>query len=95
MDKKEKEKLLKQIKAASKDKDVLEAVKLENTMEERFKMIENLALETGLQKGIEQGIEQDRVNIVKAMLKEKTDYEFISKITGKTVEEIKKIEKSL
>ncbi len=101
MDKKEKEKLLKEIKEKARDKNVLEAIKLENTMEDRFKMIEDLALETGLQQGlqqgieqgIKQGIEQNTIEIIKILLERKMSYQDISEIAKKSIAEIKKIEK--
>jgi len=46
----------------------------------------------GLNTGISQGIETTIVNTIKSMLENKADYEFISKVTGKTIEEIKEIE---
>ncbi len=99
MNKEEKEKLIKEIKEKAKDKEILEAVKLENTMEDRFKMIEDLALETGLQQGIEQGIkqgiEQKTVELIMNMIVNNIDYDTISKITSKSIEEIKEIEKSI
>ena len=95
MDKKEKEKLLKEIKAKIKDKDILEAIKLENSIDDRFKMIEAMALETGLQQGIEKGREENTVEIIKAMLENNSSYEFISKITGKSKEEIDSIAKNM
>ena len=107
MNKEEKEKLIKEIKEKAKDKEILEAVKLENTMEDRFKMIEDLALETGLQQGIEQGIkqgikqgieqgiEQKTVELIMNMIVNNIDYDTISKITSKSIKEIKEIEKSI
>ena len=99
MNKEEKEMLIKEIKEKAKDKEILEAVKLENTMEDRFKMIEDLALETGLQQGIEQGIkqgiEQKTVELIMNMIVNNIDYDTISKITSKSIEEIKEIEKSI
>ena len=71
---KEKEKFINDIREKARDKDVLEAIKLENTIEERFKWIEDIArsegyedgvnkglkegLKQGIKKGIEKGIEQ-------------------------------------
>ena len=43
----------------------------------------------------EDGIESKTLEVIKNMLEEKTDYEFISKVTGKTVEEIKEIESNM
>ena len=70
----------------------------ENQMKETF----NQGIEQGIEKGIEQGIkkginqgmEEKTISIIKEMLKEKSSYEFISKITGKSIKEIKEIEKS-
>ena len=45
-------------------------------------------LAKGLKQGIEQGIEQEKINIVKNMLKEQTDTNFISKVTGLSIEKI-------
>ena len=45
--------------------------------------------------GLEQGIEQNTTAIIKAMLENELDYETISKVTDKTLDEIKKIENSM
>ena len=116
---KEKEKFINDIKEKSKDKDVLEALKLENTVEDRFKWIENIAksegydlgyeeghnlgykdghregvefgIEQGIEQGIEKGIEKNTSDIIKAMIDNNISYEKISKITNKSIDEIKKI----
>ena len=87
----EKEKFLNDVKEKAKDKDVLEGIKLENTVEERFKWIEDIARSEGL----EQGIEQNTIDIIKNMLRHNDSYEYISEITSKSIEEIKEIEKSM
>ena len=99
------------MKEKSKDKDVLEALKLENTVEDRFKWIENIAKsegydlgyekghnlgykdghKEGVEFGIEQGIEKNTSDIIKAMIDNNISYEIISKITNKSIDEIKKI----
>jgi len=43
----------------------------------------------------EEGIEQNKVDVIKSMLSKKMSYKDISDITGKTIEEVKEIEKSL
>ena len=43
----------------------------------------------------ERGIENNRLEMIKNMLKENYEYESISKISGKTIEEIKEIEESM
>ena len=47
------------------------------------------------EEGIEQGISQNTIDTIKKMLKEKISYELINKITGKSIKEIKEIEKSI
>ena len=49
---------------------------------------ERLFRNSFIQKGIEQGIEQNNIEIAKKMLQENTDINFISKITGLSIEEI-------
>ena len=108
MNDKERSKFVNDIKVASEDKDTWEAVKLEETLEDRFAWIEAFAraderdksLAEGLEQGIEQGIEQGREegreeakdDMVKSMLSEKLSYEVISKVTGKSIDYIKSIE---
>ena len=87
----EKSKLIDSVKKISKDKDIKEAVKLEDSIEYRFKLVEEDALE----RGINQGKEETLTDTIKSMLKEKLSYDLISKITGKSLNEIKKIEESL
>ena len=52
-------------------------------------------IEQGIEKGIEQGIESNKREIIVSMLNKKMDYNTISEITGKTIEEIKEIEDSI
>ena len=49
----------------------------------------------GVNTGFEQGIEQNKLEMIQRMLKNKVDYETISNITEKTIDEIKEIEKGL
>ena len=85
----EKEKFLRDIKEKSKDKDVLEGIKFEDNMEYRFKLVEADAYERGL----EQGLEQRTIDIIKSMLENNISNEIISKVSGKSLEEIEEIEK--
>ncbi|EKV56191.1 hypothetical protein A966_12561 [Brachyspira hampsonii 30446] len=48
-------------------------------------------IEQGIEKGIEQGIEQEKHSLAKNMKKENIDINIISKVTGLSVEEIKKL----
>lgn len=45
--------------------------------------------------GIEQGIEENKIDVIRSMLKKNIDYNTISEITNKSVEEIKEIEKNI
>ena len=55
----------------------------------------SISYDVGMEFGITRGFEQANINNVKAMLKNNADYEFISKVSGKNIEEIKDIEKSM
>lgn len=91
MSKNEKEKFLKQVVDMSKDKDIQDAIRLEDNIEYRFKLVEEDALE----RGISQGIEQNTIDIIKEMLKNNATLEFVSTVTGKSIQEIKEIENSI
>ena len=49
----------------------------------------------GLKEGFEHGIEQNKIEMVKGMIKEKIPLKTIEKIANVSLEEIKKIEESL
>ena len=54
------------------------------------------SIENGIrEEGEEKGKEEEKISIIKSMLNEKLDYDFISKITGKTTEEVKEIENNM
>ena len=52
----------------------------------------NDGIEQGIELGIEQGVAQEKEQMVKLMLKEKIPYDTISKVSGLTIEAIKKLE---
>ena len=52
-------------------------------------------VEEGMKQGIEKGIEQGKLDIIKALFKRKMSYSDISNITGKTIQELKDLEKTL
>ena len=60
----------------------------------RNKMIAD-ANSQGIEQGIEQGSLQEKNQVAINLLKEKMPYDLISKVTGLTAEEIKKIEKNM
>lgn len=91
MDKETKEKFLDDVVEKSKDKDIGEAIKLEDNINYRFKLME----EDALNRGLEQGIEQTIIDTINRMMQDNVSLETISKYTGKTIEEIKIIQKSL
>ena len=84
----EKEKFIDTIKEVNDDERVLE----DWMWEEHYRLKEIDERNTALQEGREEGIEDNKKEVIINMLKEKSDYEFISKITGKTIDEIKEIE---
>jgi len=91
----EKENFLNDIKIKASDEDVQESLRLEHDIEYRFDLVKEDALERGIEQGIEQGIEETLINTIKKMLKNNASLDFISKVTGKSILEIKKIENSL
>ena len=55
----------------------------------------NEGLKEGIEQGFERGIEQNKIEMVKGMIKEKIPLKTIEKIANVSLEEIKKIEESL
>ena len=86
-----KKKFINDVLEASNDKDVQKAVKLEDSIDYRFELVE----EEALKRGFEQGTKETKRDMIKEMLKQKLDYELISKVSGKSINEIKEIEKSI
>jgi hypothetical protein len=82
----EKKNLLDSIEKIGQDDKILQATKLEDSIEDRYRIIAGYARD--------EGVEKTTLDIIKNMLKNNSEYEFISKITGKSIEEIKKIEAS-
>ena len=76
----------------------LEKLRLSELKEAREKGIEQgiekgieKGIEQGIEKGIEKGIEQEKIEIVKNMLKDEVDISVISKYTGLSKEEIERL----
>ena len=88
---KEKNKFLEELKEKSTDKEVLASLKFEDSIDYRFNLVEEDALERGSRQGFERGVEQNTIDMIQQMLKNNIDLEKISKISNKTIEEIKKI----
>ena len=74
---------------------MLKAIKLENSIDYRFALVEEEALNRGIEQGISQGIEQEKESVIKAMLQKKMNIEDIHDITEKSIEEIKRIEECM
>ena len=95
MDKDEKEKFVSDCNNASKDtkwlsewnSDLFAEMVKHNVLED--------AKNEGIEEGFEQGIEQNKITMIKGMLKENIDIKTISKVASVPINEIKKIEKSL
>ena len=49
----------------------------------------------GIQEGLQKGVEESKKEVIINMLRKKLDYTIISEVTGKTIEEIKEIEKDI
>ena len=83
----EKEKFLNTIKEVNDDERVLE----DWMWEEHYRLKEIDERNTALQEGREEGIEDNKKEVIINMLKKEMDYNVISEITGKTIDEIKEI----
>ncbi|MBR1413420.1 MAG: hypothetical protein IJ574_01970 [Bacilli bacterium] len=68
------------------------AFRIYMTEEEEREIIHNTELEEAKEQGIEQGIEQRNIEIAKNLIKENINIELISKTTGLSIEEVKKIQ---
>lgn len=87
----EKKEFLDNVRAANRDEELVTAWRRERN--ERWK---RESIENGIrEEGEEKGKEEEKISIIKSMLNEKLDYDFISKITGKTTEEVKEIENNM
>ena len=87
----EKKKFLNTIKEVNDDERVLE----DWMWEEHYRLKEIDERNTALQEGREEGIEDNKKEVIINMLKKEMDYNVISEITGKSIDEIKKIEKDM
>ena len=59
--------------------------------EKMDKMVQDNLIELAKKRGIESNTKE----MIENMLKKNTDYEYISEISGKTIEEIKEIEENM
>ena len=87
----EKKEFLDNVRAANRDEELVAAWRSERN--ERWK---RESIENGMRaEGLKEGEEKEKASIIKSMLNEKIDYNTISKVTGKTIEEIKEIENNM
>ena len=103
----EKERLINTIKDVNNDENIIPAwifeenARLKAEQEREFAIEEGHEIgikegrKEGIKEGIKEGKEENKKEVIINMLKKNTDYEFISEITGKTIEEIKDIEKTI
>ena len=68
---------------------------IEEGAEKGFKKGIKQGKKEGIQEGLQKGAEESKKEVVINMLNEGMNYDIISKITGKTVEEIKEIEETI
>ena len=91
MTKKEKEKFLNDVKVKSQDKNVIHDIKIERTVEDRYKWIEGCT-----RYAVTEEVTKEVTNdMIKAMLKKGLSLEDISDISKCSIEEIKKISKEV
>ena len=91
----EKDRFLNTVRELNEDEKVVKDWMLEENDKLRYYNDLKASEEQGIEKGIEQGIEDKSKEVVINLLNEGSDYNFISKISGKTIEEIKEIEKDI
>ena len=91
MDGKDRDKFLKDVRDASKDKFLLSEWESDKMAE----LVKSEGIRYAELEGFEQGREQANIDNIKAMLENNIDLNVIVKISGKSIEEIKEIERSM
>ena len=102
----EKEHFLNTVREANDDRKILREWQLqdaklkiieENNAEKRRIHKEGIkqGKKEGIQEGLQKGAEESKKEVIINMLRKKLDYTIISEVTGKTIEEIKEIEKNI
>ena len=91
----EKESLFKTIKEVNDDERLLKDWILEDNEKMKFHGQMAYAREEGIKAGEKVGAEAKETEVIKIMLKRNYNYEEISMITNKSIEEIKEIEKNM
>ena len=89
----EKEKMDKLVRDAARKEAIKEG--LEEGREKGLKEGIEQGIEQGLEQGLEQGKEIKTIEMIKSMLENNANLEFISKVSGKSINDIKEIKKSI
>ena len=84
------EELSKKVNKLNQDPEIIDVI-IENEDEIINNTLYEKGISEGISQGISQGIEQNKIENAKKMLKEKLDIDLISKITGLSKDEIKKL----
>ena len=88
----EKKSFLDSVKNVNIDKKIMEDWMFEENARLYYEGGVDYARKKGFEEGTEKGIEDKTIEVIKNMLKEGSTYEFISKVTGKSIDEIKELD---
>ena len=88
-------KLTKRIENVNNDDKVIKDWMIEDNSRWYVEELQDDSYLEGMEEGKKLGIESNKIEMIKSMLKENYEYQSISKITGKSIEEIKEIEDSM
>lgn len=88
------EEIYKRIEEYNDDLDLIGVYDYEQRQRHLNKLRNRKMLEESKQQGLKQGIEQNTLDIAKNMLKEDTDINFISKVTGLSIDKINELKES-
>ena len=91
----EKENLRKTYEDINDDTHILKSWIVEDNLRWKFEEQEYNGYQKGKLEGIEQGAESKTIEMIKNLLLQDIDYNIISSASGKTIEEIKEIEKNM
>ena len=86
-----KKKFLSDVVEKSNDEEVLTSMKFEDSLDYRFNLIEEDALKRGLEEGTRLGLEQKTKETILSMIENNLPINIISKVTNKSIDEIKEI----
>ena len=90
----EKEAFLNTVMEAN-NREILKAWNEERNQIWKEEMTLKKSYKRGIDEGKEEGINEEKLSMIKSMLKKKLDYTIIADVSGKSVEEIKEIENTM